>query len=158
MKTTLRQLDQALETLAKGMPRTVADYFWGDWNDSFEGRVQKYPAIVCNVSPNIPFSKVTTLTLNIVCVDQVSSDQKNLKDVESDTLQVLHDFYRVIKHSPNWKGFCAIQSAGANLKFKDSSPDEVAGWQSSIVLKLIESEGMCDIPLVDYDINKKINC
>ncbi len=158
MKVTLRQIDKAVEEIAKAMAQTVADYFWGDWSDSFEGRVQKYPAIVCNVEPAIPFSKITTLTLNIICVDQVSSDQKNLNEVESDTLQILHDFYRVMKHSPNWKDFCSVQSAGTNLKFKDSSPDQVAGWQMPIILKLIESEGLCDIPLTDYDFNKKINC
>jgi len=158
MKTTLRQLDRALKAIADGLPQTVADYFWGDWQDSFEGRVQKYPAVVCNIQPNGTFTKITTLTLNIIVVDRVAKNQSNLNEVESDTLQTLHDFFRVMKHSPNWKDFCAMQTAGPNLKFKDSSPDEVAGWQGSFTLKLMESMGLCDLPLVDYDFNKKIKC
>lgn len=156
MKTTLRQIDRALKDIAVAMPLTVADYFWGDWADSFEGRVQKYPAVVCNVSTPIPFSKVTTITLNIIAADQVSAD--NLNEVESDTLQIIHDFYRVMKHSPNWKRFCAIDTARVDMKFKDRSPDEVAGWQGVFTIKLIESEGLCDLPLIDYDTSKNVNC
>jgi hypothetical protein len=159
MKTTLRQLDKALEAIATGMPLTVADYFWGDWRDSFTDRVQKYPAVVCNVSAPVGMtSRVTRMQLNVICVDQVTRDSKNLKDVESDTLQVLHDFVKVIRSSPNWRDFCVVESASAGIKFKDLSPDQVAGWQVTINLKLMETGGLCDIPLVDYDINKKINC
>jgi hypothetical protein len=157
MKTTLRQIDRAVQRIAEGHD-LKPDYFWGDWQDSFEGRVQRYPAIVCAVQPGVSLSKVTTLTLTIIAVDQVSRDQKNLKEVESDTLQILHDFFRVMKHSPNWKEFCAVTSANAPLKFKDKSPDEVAGWQIAVTLKLIESEGLCDLPLSDYDFTKKIKC
>lgn len=157
MKTTLLQVSRALSEIA-GAHVQVADYFWGDWSDSFEGRVQKYPAVVCNVTPFVPFTKITSITVNIIVVDQVARDQSNLNEVESDTLQILHDFFRVMKHSPNWKDFCAIQTAGVNLKFKDKSPDEVAGWQMAITIKMIESEGLCDLPLSDYNFNKKIKC
>jgi hypothetical protein len=157
MKTTLRQLDRGVGAIAEGHD-AVADYYWGDWVDSFEGRVQKYPASIANVSPSVSFGKVTRLTLNIIIVDQVASDQSNLKDVESDTLQTLHDFYRVFKHSPNWKEFCVVESANVPIKFKDSTPDEVAGWQGSFTIKLIESEGLCDLPLSEYDFTKKIKC
>lgn len=88
----------------------------------------------------------------------MATDHSNLNEVESDTLQILHDFFRVMKHSPNWKNFCSVVTANADLKFKDKSPDEVAGWQMVITIKLIESVGLCDLPLTDYDFNKKIQC
>lgn len=157
MKTTLRQIDRALQDVAQNHVQ-VNDYFWGDWTDSYEGRNQSYPAIVCNVETPANFSKITRITLNIICVDQVARDQSNLKDVESDTLQILHDFFRIMKHSPNWKEFCVVESATPDLKFKDASPEEVAGWRLKMVIKLIESEGLCDIPVGDYDTNKKIKC
>lgn len=157
MKTTLRQIDRALKAIAAGHD-LKPDYFWGDWQDSFEGRTQKYPAIVCNVAPNVPFTKVTQITLNIIAVDQVATDHSNLDEVESDMLQLLHDYFRVMKHSPNWKDFCVVVTANTDLKFKDKSPDEVAGWQMVITIKLIESEGLCDLPLSGYDFNKKIKC
>lgn len=155
MKTTLRQIDKALEAIAIGH-KSVADYFWGDWPDSFESRVQKYPAVVCNVQTPVTFTKITTITLNVIVADQISAN--NLKEVESDTLQILHDFYRVLKHSPNWKEFAVVETARSDLKFKDRSPDEVAGWQGTYTLKLIESQGLCDLPLSNYDYNQKINC
>ena len=157
MKTTLRQIDRALQEIAKGHT-LKPDYYWGDWSDAFEGRIQKYPAIICNVQPVVTFTKITSLSINIIAVDQISRDQSNLNEVESDTLQILHDFFRVMKHSPNWKDFCAIQSSGTNLKFKDSAADQVAGWQNSTTIKLMESEGLCDLPLDDYDFTKKIRC
>lgn len=157
MKTTLRQIDKALEEIARAHVQ-VADYFWGDWSDSFEGREQKYPAIVCNVETPVDFTRVSLLTIHVICVDQVATDQSNLKDVESDTLQIVHDFCKVMKYSESWKGICAVQSATADLKFKDKSPDEVAGWQGTIKIKLIEELGMCDLPLEGYDETKKINC
>jgi hypothetical protein len=157
MKTTLRQLDKALQKIAEAHD-LKPDYFWGDWADSFEGRVQRYPAIVCNVKTPVNFGKVTTIQLNIIAVDQVANGEVNLKDVESDTLQMLHDFHKVLKYSPNWNEFCAVQSTSADLKFKDSSPDQVAGWQSTLSIKLIETNGLCDLPLTGYDYNQKINC
>lgn len=157
MKTTLRQLDKALQKIAEAHA-LKPDYFWGDWADSFEGRVQTYPAIVCNVQTPIIFGKVTTLQLNIIAVDQISAKETNLKEVESDTLQILHDFYRVLKYSPNWNSFCSVQSASNNLKFKDSSPDQVAGWQTTLSIKILENTGLCDLPLDEYDYNQKINC
>lgn len=157
MKVTLRQLDKALQKIAEAH-ELKPDYFWGDWSDSFEGRVQRYPAIVCNVKTPVTFGKVTTIQLNIIAVDQVANGEVNLKDVESDTLQILHDFYRVLKYAPNWNAFCSVQSATGDLKFKDSSPDQVAGWQTTLSIKLIDSIGLCDLPLDNYDFNSKINC
>jgi hypothetical protein len=157
MKTTLRQIDAALAKVATGHVQ-VADYFWGDWADSFSDRKQLYPAIVCNIPPGPIFAKITTLQLNVICVDQVATDQTNLKEVESDTLQILHDYYKVLKYSPNWRAFCVVSAANVPLKFKDECPDQVAGWQLVLTLKLIESEGLCDIPLEDYDTNAPIKC
>lgn len=156
MKTTLRQLDKALERIADAHVQ-VADYFWGDFADSFEGRVQKYPAIIANVSTPIPFGKVTTVQLNLICVDQVgTNNQRLLNEVESDTLQILQDFFRTMKHSPNWREFGVVSSANADLKFKIDSPDEVAGWKVTYLVKLMESEGLCDLPLIDYDFDAPV--
>lgn len=157
MKTTLRQLDKALQKIAEAHD-LKPDYFWGDFNDSYEGRVQRYPAIVCNVKTPVNFGKITTIQLNIIAVDQVANGEVNLKDVESDTLQMLHDFYRVLKYSPNWNAFCSVQSSTADIKFKDSTADQVAGWQTTFSIKLIDSIGLCDLPLENYDFNQKINC
>lgn len=156
MHTTLRQLDQALGLIAASHQQ-LADYFWGDWPDSFEGRVQKYACMVCNVSAAPMFNRVTTdLPLNIIVADQVARDQSNLKDVESDTLQILRDVYNVIRNSPNWQAFCVIKTANVPIKFKDKSPDEIAGWQMQLVIKLIDSRGLCDLPLINYDFNKPV--
>jgi len=158
MKTTLRQIDKGLEKIAAGLKLQVADYFWGDWPDSYNHRAQKYPAVVCNVPPGLSFTKITTLQLNIICVDQVAEGQTNLKEVESDTLQTLHDIYKVLKFSPNWQEFCVVSSCSVPLKFKDSCPDVVAGWQATLTMKLIETVGLCDIELQDYDTTEKIKC
>lgn len=157
MRTTLRQIDAALDKVAAGHLQ-VADYFWGDWQDSYSEREQKYPAVVCNVPPNLDFSKITKLQLNIICVDQVRKGNENLKEVESDTLQILHDFYRILKHAPNWKDFCVVASCTVPIKFKDKAPDDVAGWQATLSLKLIESEGLCDLPMDGYDYSDPIKC
>lgn len=156
MRTTLRQLDQAFKEIASSHQQ-LADYFWGDWADSFEGRIQQYPCLVVNVPPPFTFERVTTvLQLNIIVADQVNRDQSNLKEVESDTLQILQDIYRIVRSSPNWNEFCVIKQMTGGIKFKDSSPDEVAGWQITLSLKMIDSRGLCDLPLDDYDFNKKI--
>lgn len=156
MHTTLRQLDQALELIAQSHQQ-LADYYWGDWADAFEGRVCKFGLMVCNVSAAPSFNRVTTnIPLNIAVADQVAQDQSNLKEVESDTLQILRDIYNVIRNSPNWQAFCVIESANVPIKFKDKSADEVAGWQMQLVLKMIDSRGLCDLPLDNYDTEKPI--
>lgn len=160
MKTTLRQLDKGLERIAEAHIQ-VEDYFWGDWEDAYDMKVRKFPLVVCNVSTPVTFSKITTLELNIIAVNQFDNEgnsNRNLNEVESDMLQILHDFFKTIKYGQNWKDFCAIQVANSNLKFKDGSADKVAGWQTTIVLKLMETMGTCDIPLEDYDFTKPIKC
>ena len=149
MKTTLRQLDKGIEGIAEAHIQ-VEDYFWGDWEDGFDSKERKFPFIVANVSTPVAMSKITTLELNLICVDQIKNDDSNLKEVESDTLQILHDFFKTIKYAQNWKDFCAIAYANSNLKFKDAGADKVAGWQLTVNLKLMETTGTCDLPLLDY--------
>src|SRR3990167_540070 len=97
MKVTLRQLDQEFALMAASHQQ-LADYFWGDWADSFEGRVQQYPVMVVNIPTPVTFERVTTvLPINIIIADQVKQDNSNLKEVESDTMQILRDVYALIK-------------------------------------------------------------
>lgn len=156
MKVTLRQLDQEFALMAASHQQ-LADYFWGDWADSFEGRVQQYPVMVVNIPTPVTFERVTTvLPINIIIADQVKQDNSNLKEVESDTMQILRDVYALIKSAPNWNAFGVIKTANIPIKFRDKSPDETAGWQMTINLKMIDSRGLCDLPFDAYDTNKKI--
>lgn len=156
MRTSLRQLDKAFEAIALSHQQ-LADYFWGDWADSFEGRIQQYPVLVCNCPAPFVFERVTTvLQLNIIVADQVQKDYSNWDEVESDTLQILQDVYRVIRSSPNWQEFGVIKQMTGGIKFYDASPDDIIGWQMTISLKMIDSRGLCDLPLDNYDFNKKI--
>jgi hypothetical protein len=158
MKTSLLQINKGLQGISEKHLQ-VADYFWGDWGDFFNGgKNRKYLAIIANVTAPITFSSITEINLNLICVDQVKDDNFNLDEVESDTLQVLHDYFRIIKHSQNWKEIGAIRNTNSPLKFKDKGDDEVAGWQMTINYKLIESIGLCDLPVQDYDFTKKIKC
>ena len=150
MKTTLRELDRAIEKIADSHD-SLEDYFWGDWEDAYDGENRKYPLLLANVSTPVEFAKITTIKLNLAAVAQVARDQSNLKEVESDTLQYLHDVYKVMKYSPWWNGFCAVSQASVGLKFKDDSADQVAGWQVTLTIKMIEGFGLCDIPLTGYD-------
>lgn len=156
MHTTLRQLDRAFAAIATSHDQ-LADYFWGDWPDAFHGVVRKYALLVVNVPSPFVFDKnINTITINIIVADQVARDKSNLKDVESDTLQILEDIYKIITKSPNWNKFCAVKTVTGNLKFKDATPDEVYGWQMTLQLKLINTRCLTDIPLDDYDFNKEI--
>ncbi len=156
MHTTLRQLDKAFSEIAASHQQ-LADYFWGDWADSFEGRAQKYACMVVNVPPPFTFERTTTvIPINIIIADQVAQDQSNLKDVESDTLQILHDVYQIVRSSPNWNAIGVIKAMSGAIKFKDSTPDQVAGWQMTLQLKMIDARGLCDLPFNNYDFNKPI--
>lgn len=157
MHTTLRQLDQAFAAIATSHEQ-LADYFWGDWSDAFHGDPsRKFALLVVNVPTPFIFDKNTnTIPVNIIVADQVARDHSNLKDVESDTLQILEDIYKIITKSPNWMAFCVVKSMTGNLKFKDDTPDEVAGWQMTLQLKLINTRCLTDIPLNNYDFNKPI--
>lgn len=156
MKTTLRQLDRALAELTASHSQ-VNSYFWGDWVDSFEGRNQTFPAIVCNVTDPKFEQQVTSINLNIICTDQVTKGREILAEVESDTLQILRDYYQALKNGKNWNDLFTITGASVPLKFKDSSPDEVAGWMLTLNLNLAEGSRLCDLPFT-YDFTKKINC
>lgn len=157
MQTSLRQLDQAFALVAASHQQ-LADYFWGDWDKSFKGpRTQKYPVLVVNIPPPVVFERViTVLPINIIVADQVKQDDSNLKEVESDTLQILHDIHQLIRSAPNWNAFGVIKTANVPIKFRDKSPDETAGWQLTINLKMIDNRGLCDLPFEGYDFNKPI--
>jgi hypothetical protein len=158
MRISLRQLDREMQGLVQSHVQ-VDSYFWGDWSDSFEGRVQQYPAVVVNVPSGVSFfEKTTELQLNVICVAQVTKGQENLKEVESDTLQILRDIYQALRFGENWNAYAIVKNASAPIKFKDTSPDEVAGWQMTLDLKLIDASQLCDLPFENYNFTKKLIC
>jgi hypothetical protein len=135
------------------------DFYYGDWQEAHEGRVATFPLNVVNIATPVGFdNQVTNLIVNVIVCDQVAKDHSNLDEVESDTLQILHDLYKVVRNAENWQRVLIVTRASAAVKFRDATPDEVAGWQMQLSVKMAETSGLCDIPLDGYSFTDSLKC
>ena len=101
--------------------------------------------------------RLVTLTVELMVMDKVFNDKSNQFEVESDTLQIIGDLYSVINYSIRWNDFSKVSQASSARKFVSKGEDIVTGWAQSIQLEITRENGICDLPIKDYDFNKLIN-
>jgi len=113
-----------------------------------------YP-LMCCYYPNGSMLKTQLLIpITIIIADKIFKDWSNLNDVESDTLQICRDIYKVMSSSPRWQRIGRIEGFTNITKFIDKSADETAGHTMIVQFRLRDSDSICDIPMPGYNMDE----
>jgi hypothetical protein len=92
----------------------------------------------------------TQLSLRIYVADKLFKDWSNLNDVESDTLQTCRDIFNIMNNSTRWQSIGRVQSCTVT-KFINRGGDEVAGHEMTVNFLVRDRDGICGLPLENYD-------
>lgn len=155
MKKTINQIRVELNEIATKHGQ-LNSFAWKDFLRAYTEQELNYP-LMCAYYPSGSLSlNQTEISLTIIIADKIYKDwNKNLNEVESDTLQICRDVFNIINQSDRWQRIGRVSSCTVN-KFIERGGDEVAGHTMTMNFLIRDNSGVCDIPIFDYDFNQEI--
>jgi hypothetical protein len=131
----------------------INDFFWGDFLRAYKENELNYP-LMGAFYPSAGFLKnQTSIQLTVYVADKLFDSWSNLNEVESDTLQVCRDIFQIINSSVRWQSIGRVDSCSVT-KFIDKGGDGVAGHQMVFNFMLRDRDGICNIPIENYDFDQ----
>ncbi len=156
MKKSINQIRLELKAIADAHLQ-INNFAWKDFLRAYTEADLNYP-LMCAYYPSGNIStNQTQIQLNIVICDRIEKDwNKNLNEVESDTLQICRDIFNVLNESSRWQRIGRVSNCIVN-KFIADSGDEVAGHTMQIDFLIRDNSGVCDLPMEDYNFDQAIS-
>jgi hypothetical protein len=148
MKTSLNQALNSLQEIADNHAQLKGSFIFCDVADLEAKNDLKYPLLWADVTPASFGTKTISLNLQLTCIDMVSKDLINERDVLSDTLQILSDVITIIRQEPDYFNLFIISESAQASPIKDHYQDEVAGWVSNISLEIENAYNACIVPTI----------
>lgn len=141
--TTLNQIINKLEAIQQSHAQLNGFGF----GETFEiSTVQEnYPLMWANILTSSISGKTLSLALGILVLDIVSDDNRNEKDILSDTLSISQDIYALLADPANEDNFLASESVTLDPIF-EGLPDKVNGWLMTVNVELAYESNRCQIP------------
>jgi hypothetical protein len=156
MKKSINQIRLELKAIADAHLQ-INDYAWKDFLRAYEENDLNYPLMCAYYPSGNIYTNQTQIQLNIVICDRIEKDwNKNLNEVESDTLQICRDVFNVLNESSRWQRIGRVSNCVVN-KFINRGGDEVAGHTMQIDFLLRDNSGVCDVPMVGYSFDQAIS-
>lgn len=147
---SLNNLIQEIFALADGHVM-LNSRFYGNFLEIYESNKVDYSTLLMNVNNATVDPSYYQLTVELMVMDKVFKGEENRTDVESDTITILGDVFSVISYSNRWQAFSKVFGATQMRKFIHKGEDEVTGWAMSVQLGLKRNNGICDLPMKNYD-------
>ena len=156
MKKSINEIRLELKAIADAHLQ-VNDYAWKDFLRAYTENDLNYPLMCAYYPSGNIYMNQTQIQLNIVICDRIEKDwNKNLNEVESDTLQICRDIFNVLNESSRWQRIGRVSNCVVN-KFVERSGDEVAGHTMQIDFLIRDNSGVCDLPMEDYNFDQAIS-
>ena len=131
----------------------INSYFWGDFLRAYKESELQYP-LMGAFYPSAGFLRnQTSIQLTVYVADKLYNSYSNLNEVESDTLQMCRDIFQIINSSVRWQSIGRVESCSVT-KFIDKGGDGVAGHQMVFNFILRDRDGICNIPIENYDFDQ----
>tara|TARA_R110000868_G_scaffold279203_1_gene539265 strand:- start:12625 stop:14199 length:1575 start_codon:yes stop_codon:yes gene_type:complete len=131
----------------------LSSFYWGDFLTAYKENELNYPLMGAFYPSGSFLRNQTQIQLTIYVADKLYDSWSNLNEVESDTLQICRDIYQVINSSVRWQSIGRVDSCTVT-KFIDKGGDGVAGHQMVFQFSLRDREGICNIPMENYDFDQ----
>ncbi len=153
MIKSVNQLRQELEEISTTHLQ-INSFYWGDFLVAYKQNRLNYP-LMGSFYPSASFDRnQSSILLTIYVADKLYKDWSNLNEVESDTLQICRDIFQVIRSSTRWQSFGKVVGAPNITKFVNRGGDEVAGHQMQFTFTMRDRDGVCGLPMEDYDFDQ----
>ena len=131
----------------------INDFYWGDFLRAYKENELDYP-LMGAFYPSAGFLRnQTSIQLTVYVADKLYDSWSNLNEVESDTLQICRDVFQIINSSVRWQSIGRVDSCSVT-KFIDKGGDGVAGHQMVFNFMLRDRDGICNIPIENYDFDQ----
>jgi hypothetical protein len=154
MITSINQLNAELQAIQEAHYQ-LNDYYFGEFNLALQKRDLLYPVMICDYNTATLNTTISSVQMFITIADKVYKDNSNLIETKSDTLQVCRDLFNIIKKSQRWGAIGRVTQGSVNA-FVEKGKDEVAGHVMNITIDLLDSNGICNLPLNGYDFGGSI--
>jgi hypothetical protein len=142
--TTLNQVINQLEIIQQSHAQLNGFGF----GEVFELSTQQenYPLLWANVLTSNISEKTLTLNFGIMILDIVSDDNRNEKDILSDTLSISQDVIAMLENPTYDDNFLVGDSVTLEPLF-EAFPDKVNGWLMTVAFELPFEANRCQVPL-----------
>lgn len=149
MITSINQLNAELQAIQEAHYQ-LNDYYFGEFNLALQKRDLLYPVMICDYNTATLNANLSSVQMFITIADKVYKDNSNLIETKSDTLQICRDLFNIIKKSQRWGAIGRVTQGSVNA-FVEKGKDEVAGHVMNITIDLLDSNGVCNLPMNGYD-------
>ena len=154
MKINLKVLKKELKEIAD-KHQQIDSFFWGDFVRFYEEKSVKHRTLIATFL-RVPTASRTRTTINLILTiaDRSYRDNRDLDDIQSDSVEILNDIITIINRSKRWREFLTQEIAPSIDIFQERGGDMVAGAFASINFNINNLSDICAIPIVDYDFNQ----
>jgi hypothetical protein len=146
----LKHVVDEFEALCAAIPQ-VNTYLHGELLDVFSSKGITHTSIITRFDSATVQPGEVTVTIQVACMDKVLSDNSNYRDVENSTLQILAGIENTIRYSTRWNELGRVTTPPTATKVIDRTADILSGWIMTLQLNLNKKNGICDLPIYDYD-------
>lgn len=142
MILTLKQIQKGLQQVSKSNP-FIKSFGIGQTDKINADGDTAYPLIYCTIQPaSISNDVFMNISYKIHCMDQITPEETNESDVESDTLQILADYLnKIIDHYYSYP--ISIKYNTTLEPFEDRFTDKVSGWFTTITFTIPMNSSDC---------------
>jgi hypothetical protein len=136
----------------------MKSFRYGDILDILKGSKIDYACMFMNVSNASYGDGSVQVTVELLAMDKTTKDDLNKLDVENTMMHVINDFKNVMRYSDRWQSFYNDIIFGSPArKYYDNFADVVTGWGLTITLDILDLDGICILPIVDYDYEQQVS-
>jgi hypothetical protein len=156
MEQSLKQIIAEVKAISDAHLQ-LRSFRYGDVLDILKGERIEYACLFMNVSNATINNASVQLVVELLAMDKTFKDDKNKVDVENTMLRVINDISNVMNYSNRWNIFSDVLTSRPSRKYYDNYADVVTGWGMTLTIDVYNQNGICDLPLVDYDFDNPIN-
>ena len=154
MDVSLKQLINEVEDLCNAHAQ-IESFHYGDTLSLLQHGSIDYITCLMNVARSPMGNAQTTFSIELLILDRViTGDDENKLNSENITHSIVRDLINVIGYSTRWRTFSDFTTNAPSQKYYDEFADAVTGWGVTIDLQVYNSNGICDLPVFDYDFNQ----
>jgi hypothetical protein len=155
MEQSLKQIIAEVKAISDAHLQ-LRSFRYGDVLDILKGERIEYACLFMNVSNATINNASVQLVVELLAMDKTFKDDKNKVDVENTMLRVINDISNVMNYSNRWNVFSDVLTSRPSRKYYDNYADVVTGWGMTVTIDVYNQNGICDLPLVDYDYDTPI--
>jgi hypothetical protein len=117
--------------------------FRADLND-FAKEDNNFPLLYAEPINQVITNQIQRYRIRLYCLDLLAIDKSNRRDILSDTLQIMNDFYNHVKNELSYD--YNISNSPTCIPVQNITIEGIGGWQTEFEIEVVANQQGCDIP------------